>query len=44
MRRVIHHRRTEDDRIESAILTGGALVLEPPGISVQVDGLFGTAA
>jgi Uma2 family endonuclease len=44
LRRVIHHRRTEDGRIESAILTGGALVLEPPGISVQVDGLFGAAA
>jgi Uma2 family endonuclease len=41
LRRVIHHRRTDDGRIESAILTGGALVLEPPGISVQVEGLFG---
>lgn len=44
LRRVIHHRRTEDGRIESAILTGGALALEPPGISVPVDGLFGPAA
>ena len=44
LRRVIHHRRTEDGRIESAILTGGALALEPPGISVQIDGLFGSRA
>jgi Uma2 family endonuclease len=42
--RVIHHRRTEDERIESAILTGGALALEPPGISVQVERLFGEAS
>jgi Uma2 family endonuclease len=41
LRRVIHHRRTEDGRIESAILTGGALALEPPGISVAVEALFG---
>ena len=44
LRRVIHHRRTEDGRIESAILTGGALALDPPGISVQVEGLFGSVA
>ena len=44
LRRVIHHRRTEDGRIESAILTGGALALEPPGISAPVDGLFGERA
>jgi Uma2 family endonuclease len=41
LRRVIHHRQTEDGRIESAILTGGQLTLDPPGIGVAVDALFG---
>lgn len=44
LRRVIHHRRTEDGRIESAILTGGRLALDPPGIGVGVDLLFGENA
>jgi Uma2 family endonuclease len=43
LRRVIHHRRTEDGRIESAILTGGAMALEPPGIAVPVERLLGGA-
>ena len=40
-RTVIHHRRTDDGRIESAILSAGPIVLDPPGITIRVEELFG---
>ena len=39
-RMAIHHRRAEGDRIETRLLTEGALALEPPGLSVDVAALF----
>jgi Uma2 family endonuclease len=38
---VLHHRKLEDGRIETAILGGGALVLDPPGITLSVEDLLG---
>ena len=38
---VIHHRRLEDGRIESAILASGLITLDPPGLAVTVEALFG---
>jgi Uma2 family endonuclease len=40
-RTVIHHRRTDDGRIESAILSAGPIALDPPGITIRVEELFG---
>jgi Uma2 family endonuclease len=38
---VIHHRRLEDGRIESSILASGPIALDPPGLTVTVEALFG---
>jgi Uma2 family endonuclease len=38
---VIHHRRTEDGRIESGILASGPIPLDPPGITIRMEELFG---
>ena len=38
---VLHHRKLEDGRIETAILGGGALALDPPGITLSVEALLG---
>jgi Uma2 family endonuclease len=43
-RTVVHHRRGEEGRIESAILRSGTLTLDPPGISLAVEALFPPAA
>ena len=40
-RTVIHHRRTDNGRIESAILSAGPIALAPPGITIRVEELFG---
>jgi Uma2 family endonuclease len=37
---ILHHRKLEDGRIETAILAGGALVLDPPGITLSVEALL----
>lgn len=42
-RRVLHHRRTEDGRIETAILGAGPIALDPPGIEVRAEELLGPA-
>lgn len=39
-RRVIHHRRTEDGRIDTAIVTAGELVLDPPGLAVPITRFY----
>lgn len=40
-RQVLHHRKLDDGRIETAILKDGALQLDPPGIAIGVETLFG---
>ena len=39
-RTMIHHRRGQGDVIETRILTGGPLRLDPPGLEVAVEELF----
>ena len=38
---LIHHRRMEDGSIETAILHGGELRLDPPGLVLDIGALFG---
>jgi len=38
---VIHHRRGEGDIIETRIVTSGALALDPPGIELDLDRIYG---
>jgi Uma2 family endonuclease len=38
---VLHHRKLEDGRIETAILGAGALALDPPGMTLSVEALLG---
>ena len=38
-RSVVHHRRI-GERIETAIVSGGALAMDPPGITVLIDGFY----
>ncbi len=37
---VLHHRRMQDGKVQSAILGAGPLALYPPGITIQVEDLF----
>jgi Uma2 family endonuclease len=39
-RTVIHHARAGDDRIETRIVRSGALHLDPPGLTVEVESFF----
>ncbi|NBB82587.1 MAG: Uma2 family endonuclease [Alphaproteobacteria bacterium] len=39
-RLVTHHSRTADDRMETALITDGTLVLDPPGLDLPVAALF----
>ncbi len=39
-RSVIHHRRAEADLIETRIVAGGELALDPPGLRLQTGSLF----
>jgi Uma2 family endonuclease len=41
-RAVVHHQRSEQGKIESAIVNEGEIVLDPPGISVSVAALLGS--
>lgn len=38
---VLHHRKLEDGKIETAILGTGELPLDPPGITLSVEALLG---
>jgi Uma2 family endonuclease len=38
---VIHHRRAEDEVIETRIVTSGSLALDPPGITLDLDRIYG---
>ena len=42
-RMLIHHARGEDELILTRILRDGALRLEPPGLDLRVEDLFGPA-
>lgn len=39
-RLVVHHRRGEDGEIATRVVESGELVLEPPGLAVQLADLF----
>ena len=41
-RAVVHHRRGESGGIDTRILAEGSLTLDPPGIEVEIDRLFGS--
>jgi Uma2 family endonuclease len=38
---VIHHRRGDADLIETRIVTAGALSRDPPGITLDLDRIYG---
>jgi Uma2 family endonuclease len=38
---VIHHRRADGDVIETRIVTAGALQLEPPGMILDLNHIYG---
>jgi Uma2 family endonuclease len=40
-RTVVHHRRGDDDAIATRIVTGGAIALDPPGLSLDLDDIYG---
>ena len=42
-RRLVHHKRGAGDLIETRILGEGALKLDPPGLELAVESLFGPA-
>lgn len=37
---VVHHRRRDDGGIETRLLSGGAIELDPPGITITVEELY----
>lgn len=39
-RAVIHHRRMDDERIETRIIRSGTLALDPPGLSLEIEELY----
>lgn len=43
-RSVVHHRRGEDGRIETSIVTRGRLHLDPPGLDFDIEEFLGTTA
>lgn len=40
-RLVICHQKQADGRIETRILSGGSIVMDPPGIGITVEQLLG---
>jgi Uma2 family endonuclease len=38
---VIHHRRGETDVIETRVVTTGSVQLDPPGITLDLDRIYG---
>ena len=38
---VIHHRRGDGELIETRVVTSGALLLDPPGITLDLDRIYG---
>jgi Uma2 family endonuclease len=41
---IIHHRRTDDGAIETRIVTAGTLLLDPPGLTLDIDQIYRDAA
>jgi Uma2 family endonuclease len=41
---IIHHRRTGEVAIETRIVTAGALDLDPPGLTLDIDRIYADAA
>ncbi len=39
-RAVIHHRRRDDDGIETRLLTEGRIALDPPGIEIAIEDFY----
>lgn len=39
-RTVVHHERTADDSVQTRVMTGGALAMQPPGLTLEVAALF----
>jgi hypothetical protein len=37
---IIHHRRGEGELIETRIVTSGAIELDPPGLTLELDRLY----
>jgi Uma2 family endonuclease len=38
---IVHHRRSDDGSVETAVLTGGTLRLDPPGVTIAVADIYG---
>jgi Uma2 family endonuclease len=38
---VIHHRHGDGELIETRIVTSGALLLDPPGITLELERIYG---
>jgi hypothetical protein len=38
---VVHHRRGDGEVIETRIVTSGVLALDPPGITPDLDRIYG---
>jgi Uma2 family endonuclease len=38
---IVHHRRADGDAVETTVVTGGELTLEPPGLTLSLAMLFG---
>jgi Uma2 family endonuclease len=43
-RSVIHHRRTGEAAVDTRIVTAGALDLDPPGLTLDIDRIYDDAA
>jgi Uma2 family endonuclease len=41
---IIHHQRTDDGAVETRFVTGGALHLDPPGLTLDIDRVYDDAA
>ncbi len=39
-RQIIHHHRDDTDAITTAMLTGGEIRLDPPGIAIKVEAIY----
>lgn len=43
-RTIIHHRRGQDGMIQTRVVTAGTLLLDPPGLTLDIDQIYGDAA
>ena len=40
---ITHHKRSSDDTLETRIVSEGALILDPPGLTLELSAVFGPA-